>query len=290
MYTQCPECLSVFSLDVHTLAQAHGFVVCGHCTAGFDSIATLAQLLPPEPFEQLPINEPAFEPPTVDLVVYRPKPPAAAVAAVVVVESPLPEQAPGDGEDFSQLVFAPRFARESGMRRSEKKREKSRRLRPARRSGERRWPWIFACSVFILLLAGQLAWAERDVLIRNPATGSWLQATCRQLGCDLPLVSAPQQLHLVASNVQAHPTVKGALMISASVRNEAAFGQPYPVLKVTLSDARGQYIAMRRLQPEEYLDDPAVLQRGLASGASAVLLLEVRDPGTNAVGFELAFE
>jgi predicted Zn finger-like uncharacterized protein len=291
MYTQCPECLSVFSLDVHTLAQAHGFVVCGHCTAGFDSIATLAQLLPPEPFDHLAINEPAFEPPTVDLVVYRPKPAVVAPAAVVVEDSPAPEPPlPGDAEDFSQLVFAPRFARESGTRRSEKKRAKSRRLRPARRSGERRWPWMVACSIFILLLAGQLAWAERDLLIRNRATGSWLQATCRQLGCALPLVSAPGQLRLVASNVQAHPTAKGALMISASVRNEAAFGQPYPVLKVTLTDARGQSIAMRRLQPGEYLDDPSVLQRGLAPGASAVLLLEVQDPGANAVGFELGFE
>lgn len=290
MYTQCPECLSVFSLDVHTLAQAHGFVVCGHCKAGFDSIATLAQYLPPEPFDELAINEPAFEPPTVDLVVYRPRPVMAAPVAVVVEDDkPVVESAQESAEDFSQLVFAPRFARESGARRAEKK-PRSKALHPTRRSGERRWPWIVACAVFALVLVAQLAWAKRDLLIRDATVGSWLQGTCRMLGCDLPLVSSPHQLHLIASNVQAHPTVKGALMISASVRNDAPFAQPYPVLRVTLSDAHGQHLAMRRLQPEEYLDDQSVLRRGLASGASAVLLLEVQDPGANAVGFELAFE
>jgi hypothetical protein len=62
------------------------------------------------------------------------------------------------------------------------------------------------------------------------------------------------------------------------------------VLTVTLSDAQGQRIAMRRLQPREYLDDITVLQRGLAPGASAALLLEVEDPGDKAVAFEFGFE
>jgi hypothetical protein len=159
-----------------------------------------------------------------------------------------------------------------------------------RSSGEHRWPWVVACTLLTLLLAAQLAWAERDPLIRNPTTGGWLRSSCAVLGCPLPLVASPQQLRLLASNVQAHPSVAGALMISARVRNDAAFAQPYPVLTITLSNAQGQRIAMRRLQPDEYLDDPAILGRGLAPGASAVLLLEVEDPGDKAVAFEFGFE
>jgi predicted Zn finger-like uncharacterized protein len=281
MYTQCPECLSVFSLDVHTLAQAHGYVMCGHCKAHFDSIATLAEHLPPEPFHELPVNEPAFEPPCVDLVVYRPRsdPPAVVESEAAITEAPAME-------DFSQLEFAPRFARDAHARRP----ARPPRARRSRASGERRWPWIAACSLLALLLAVQLAWAERDPLLRDPVVGGWLRNSCNLLGCELPLVAAPQQLQLLASNVQAHPSVAGALMISASVRNDAAFAQPFPVLTITLSNAQGQRIAMRRLRPEEYLDDPAVLRRGLPPGTSAVLLLEVEDPGDQAVAFEFGFE
>ncbi len=285
MYTQCPECLSVYSLDVHTFAQAHGHVVCGHCGAGFDSVATLTEQLPPEPFVELPVNEPALEPPCVDLVVYRPRtePPAVIGGETVVATAPATE-------DFTQLVFAPRFAREPRARRQPRHPRHSARPSRARSSGMRQWPWVIACTLLTLSLVAQLAWAERDPLLRNPTVGGWLRSSCGLLGCELPLVAAPQQLHLIASNVQAHPSVPGALMISASVRNDAPFAQPYPVLTITLSNARGQRVAMRRLQPREYLDDRAILQHGLAPGASAVLLLEVEDPGDKAVAFEFGFD
>ena len=284
MYTQCPECLSVFSLDARTLAQAHGHVTCGHCGAGFDSLATLTEQLPPEPFRELPVNEPAFTPPNIDLVIYRPQPEPPAATAVVADPAADPNP-PSADDDFSQLVFAPRFARKRPFRRT---RDKSRARRPP--SAERHWPWALVCLALGLLLAAQLAWAERDPLIRNPVVGGWLRQTCALLGCQLPLVAAPAQLHLLASNVQQHPSVAHALMISASVRNDALFAQPYPVLSITLSDAQGKRIAMRRLQPQDYLDDGAALARGLAPGATTVLVLEVADPGDKAVGFALDFE
>jgi hypothetical protein len=213
-------------------------------------------------------------------VVYRPKPDAPAVvqADVAAEKSTAPE-------DFSQLVFTPHFARSRRTLRPKRSRQ-----RAQRRSGEQRWPWVVVCCALALLLGTQLAWAERDTLIRNTIAGGWLRSICATLGCELPLIAAPQQLRLLDSNVQAHPSVPGALMISARVRNDAAFTQPYPVVKITLSDALGQRMAMRRLQPHEYLDDNAILQRGLAPGASAVLLFEVEDPGDKAVAFEFGFE
>lgn len=277
MYTQCPECLSVFSLDARTLAIARGQVVCGHCRASFDSLATLAKTLPPEPFRELQVNTQASEPPLIDLVIYRPRPDEAEVVA---------NAAPTD--NFSQLVFAPRFVREKVITQARQPRQRGG-TRPRRGRRDRRWPWVVAGLVLALALGGQLAWAERDDLIRDPVVGGWLRTACDTSGCELPLVAAPKQLRLLASNVQAHPSVSGALMISASVRNDAIFSQPFPVLTITLSDASGKRIAMRRLQPHEYLDDATVLKHGLAPGASAALILEVKDPGDKAVAFEFDF-
>ncbi|BFI94939.1 MAG: hypothetical protein RSP_04490 [Rhodanobacter sp.] len=283
MYTQCPECLSVFSLGAQALVQAHGYVLCGHCGAGFDSLATLSDQLPPEPFQQLPLNEQALAPPRVELVVYRPQPPAPVTTAAVAT-------APADPatEDFSQLVFSPRFARDARKRKPSRGARKQRAHRSPDR--QRQWPWVLVCSALALTLAAQLAWVDRDNLIRDPQVGGWLRGACNLLDCRLPLVAAPKQLHLLASDVETHPNAAHALMISLSLRNDAAFAQPWPVVVVTLSDAQGHRLSMRRLLPTDYLDDRTVLRRGLAPGATTALLLEVQDPGDAAVAYEFDFE
>jgi len=263
MYAQCPDCLTVFSMDAELLAQARGHVVCGHCQVEFDALLSLSSQLPPEPFQYLPSRENSGRLPRADAAVYRPRPeqvfaPASTPAA--------------ENGDFSQLVFSPRFARE------------------AKSSAGRRWPWLVACLVLLLLLCAQLAWAKRDVLIADATAGSWLRQACTGLGCRLPLVQDVHRLRLLARDVQAHPSVPGALLISATVRNDASFDQPWPVVSVTLSDVDGKRIAMRRLQPAEYLGDSAALERGLAAGGNAALVLEVEDPGNKAVAFEIGFE
>lgn len=264
MYTQCPECLSVFSVDARTIAQAHGFVMCGHCGEGFDCIVTLSDQLPPEPFTDLHSHEPAVEAPRVELVVYRPQPKNVQVAAAD--DDSLPQDV------FADLVVTPRFARD---RRSEK---------------TRRWPWILACFLLLLGLTAQLGWSLRDTLITDPTVGPLLQQACLSLNCTLPPVRDVDKLHLLARDVQTHPTVPNALLISASVRNDAAFTQPWPLVTIRLSDANGKVVAMRRLSPSEYLDDVDVLRRGIGPGASSALIFEVEDPGHQAVGFDLSFE
>lgn len=284
MYAQCPECLSVFSLGAQALVQAHGYVLCGHCGAGFDSLATLSEHLPPEPFREMPANEQALAPPRIELVVYRPQPSAPEPVAATGSDAPTVTET----EDFSQLVFAPRFVKDAHKR----KPPRAGRRRGARNGTDRprRWPWILVCSALAIALAAELAWIDRNDLIRDPMTGGWLRGTCNALGCRVPLVAAPQQLHLLASNVETHPNAAHALMISLSVRNDAAFAQPWPVVAVTLSDAQGHRLSMRRLLPADYLDDPDVLHRGLAPGATTALLLEVQDPGDAAVAYQFDFE
>jgi predicted Zn finger-like uncharacterized protein len=261
MYTQCPECLTVYALQAAALVPACGCVRCAHCDNVFQALGTLSEVLPPEPFRTLVEHALDRAPPLLDQAVFRP--PAQHVA-----------QAAADQEDFSQLTFAPRFAREK--------------RKP--RAPRHWWGWTAVCAVLLLGLAGQLAWAKREALVADPTIGPMLGSACHVLRCQLPLVRDTTQLKLVARDVAAHPKIPGALLITAHVRNDASFAQPYPVVNITLSDADGKRLAMRRFRPEEYVGDAATVSRGLSAASDTVMVFEVQDPGQNAVNFEFEFE
>src|SRR5699024_648593 len=96
--------------------------------------------------------------------------------------------------------------------------------------------WAVGCLLLALCLGAQLVWAERQALAANPATRPWLATACGWLGCRLPTVRDLPDLELLSRDVRPHPSVPGALLISATVRNNAPFAQPYPVVSITLSD------------------------------------------------------
>ncbi len=290
MYAQCPECLTLYELDAVTVAQAHGSVGCGQCGATFNALSTLTEDLPEEPFESLPAHPASPVPPILMVAVVRDSPPQS------VPLEPGPEDAVdadvdgGDGEDIDEPVddagepthdeaeepplpfpvFAPRP-----------------RARPAPRHTRR---WAAACLLLAACLAAQLGWAERKPLTADPDTRPWLEQACHLLGCTLPPVQDLAKLQLLSRDVRPHPSVPGALLISATLRNNAAFTQPYPVVSITLSDLDQNRIAMRRFRPAEYVADPKVRAAGLAPGATAALMFEVKDPGRNAVAFQFGFQ
>lgn len=262
MYTQCPECLTVYALDAATLAQGHGSVRCGHCTMIFDSLPSLSETLPPEPFTGLPVQPPAPEPPQLVQPVFRPHPD-------YVGDNEAEASPPVSGP----VIAPPAFARTGRTR------------RPGHRGR-----WLAGCAVLSLLLAAQLAWAKRAVLADNPETRPLLARACATLSCTLPPIKDLSELTLLSRDIRPHPSVPGALIISATIRNDADFTQPYPLIRIALSDLDENKIAMRRFRPAEYVSDAKTRAAGLAPGATIAVAFEVEDPGRNAVAFEFGFE
>ena len=262
MYAQCPECLTVYALDAATLAQGHGSVRCAHCTMIFDALPSLSETLPPEPFMNLPVQPPAPEPPQLVQPVFRPHPDYVSdVETEASLSAPAAAAAP------------PAFVRR----------------RPARRRGHN-GRWIGGCALLALLLAGQLAWAKRAALANDPGARPLLTHVCAALRCTLPPKQDLSRLTLLSRDIRPHPSVPGALIISATIRNDAEFTQPYPLIRIALSDLDENEIAMRRFRPAEYVSDPKTRAAGLAPGATIAVAFEVEDPGKNAVAFEFGFE
>jgi predicted Zn finger-like uncharacterized protein len=260
MYAQCPECLTIFKLTGADLAATLGSVRCGHCSAIFDALRTITDELPPEPIGSLETHPSQVAPPQLGLPVFRPNPAQNQLLFD-------PDERPRAAE----RPATPSFTR----RRRERK----------RRNGL----WIAGSLLLLITLGGEVAWAERALWLDDARVRAWLDPACAKVGCMLPPRRDASKLELISRDIRPHPSVSGALIISASVRNDADFAQAFPVVEITLSDLDETRIAMRRFRPREYVSDARTLAEGLAPGATTALVFEVADPGRNAVAFEFKF-
>jgi len=148
--------------------------------------------------------------------------------------------------------------------------------------------WGFASLLLIMALAGQLAWFNRATLALDPRWRPWLQGVCDVADCQLPPQRDPHAIEMVDRNVQTHPQYQGALLITATLVNQAPFAQPYPQVELSMTDLDQKRVAARRFLPSEYLDNGHP-QGLIPPGASVRLKLEIADPGQEAVGFEFEF-
>lgn len=154
-----------------------------------------------------------------------------------------------------------------------------------RHSESRRWPWVIASFMLMLVLAGQLIHHYRQDLARHPGFGPQLTGIYATLGQPL---SPPWDLHFYNSKlwgIVSDPQSVSTLRVRASVTNSATFAQPYPWVQLSLEDRFGVRVGSRAFKPDEYLGNNAQATRLLAAGESANIDLAIVDPGQDAVGW-----
>ena len=147
--------------------------------------------------------------------------------------------------------------------------------------------WI-AVPLLAALLVLQVLLADRARLSADATWRPRMLALCRLAGCTLPPWREPSAFHVTARDLRPHPSAPGALLVTATFRNDARFPQAWPVLQLSLANLDGEPLGLRRFQPHEYLGaEPSTAL--VAPGQSASVTLEVLDPGKRAVSFEFGF-
>ena len=157
-------------------------------------------------------------------------------------------------------------------------------------SGVVRGRWLMPASIFGLasLLLLQMVLADRAQLATDARWRPALSTLCGVLRCNVPSWREPGAFTLLDRGVRPHPHVAGVLRVTASFRNDARWPQPWPSLLLTLSDVDGRVAGTRLFVPREYLG-AASTQNGLASGQSASIMMDVREPAPRVVAFTFDF-
>ncbi|MDX1810793.1 MAG: DUF3426 domain-containing protein [Gammaproteobacteria bacterium] len=154
--------------------------------------------------------------------------------------------------------------------------------------------WSLLIFSLIIILIGQFIYLKRDTLVKYPQIQPVLEAECKLIGmfmpCEMPVRKAPEKIELVDRNVVSHPNAENALLITTTIRNNADFVQPYPLMILTFSDINEKVVARRVFTPEEYLSKDVDIEKGMPVGVPIKVILEIVDPGEEAVNFQFDFK
>jgi predicted Zn finger-like uncharacterized protein len=168
-------------------------------------------------------------------------------------------------------------------------------LDPESLLGIRRSPWVraawgTAAVVMLLLLAAQILHRSRAELVMRPSIAPWMHRIYGALGMRLDPNWDVEGYRIVRrAQMSAITSADGAtrLQLVATMTNDAARPQPYPLLRLTLEDRWGSAVAARDFTPREYLRESDRAANLLAPGEQADVELFVVDPGVDAAGFRL---
>ena len=153
-----------------------------------------------------------------------------------------------------------------------------------------RTAWIIGAVLILVVIAWQWAEFRGEPLAQNTRSQSAMQ----RLGLEAPPPEEHfrdlESIHLVSRELRSHPVVAGRLRLSATIVNRAQRSQPYPDIEVDLLDAAGRVVLREHFAPSDYLASGNARDSGMTPQAYLPLTLELADPGTQAVGFELHFK
>jgi predicted Zn finger-like uncharacterized protein len=156
----------------------------------------------------------------------------------------------------------------------------------APRPASRLW-WIGSLLLLLALLvqAGYIYRGEIAVLI--PEAKPLLERVCLEFGCDLPLPRRAELLSIESSDLQADGSHPNVMVLTATLRNRAAFVQAFPALELSLTSAQGQTVARRVLLPKDYVAQPARSDAGFAAGSELQIRVYIEAAALKPTGYRL---
>jgi len=143
--------------------------------------------------------------------------------------------------------------------------------------------WSVACIAFLTILVMQIEAFAVPKYGQATKYRPYLEAFCAVTSCELPMFEDSENLKLMHTSIELHPSQPGAVRIRVKLINEAKHPQPYPKLQLTLTDRFGRIVGKRVYEPSVYLPDD--VENKMGSGLFSSVKLDLAKPHENAYGF-----
>jgi predicted Zn finger-like uncharacterized protein len=153
----------------------------------------------------------------------------------------------------------------------------------------RRWLWVAASTLLVLVLFAQAAYFFRvDLAARMPGLKPALTAYCKLLRCSVPLPQKTDLMSIESSDLESDPAHENRVVLNALLRNRAPYAQAFPDLELTLNDTNDKPLARRTFKPKDYLPLTENEQTGLLPNHELSVKLQLGTADLKPTGYRLA--
>jgi predicted Zn finger-like uncharacterized protein len=147
-------------------------------------------------------------------------------------------------------------------------------------TAESGWLWGMGSALLLMGLMAQVAYFDGEKLLRQPVLYQAFSNVCHRLGCQVPVFSNPDDWVLSHSDLETH--LDQRYLLTAALTNQADQAQTFPMLKLIFKDFKGQMLAERVFEPQQYTDENL-----LAANGTALVRLPIILPGHAIGGYSL---
>ena len=145
--------------------------------------------------------------------------------------------------------------------------------------------WCIASVGLLLLLSLQIKYFYVEKFAQDQSLRKYLVGFCKIASCELPPLKSPDLFVLTDTKIDLHPNQPDALRVTVKLFNRAGYSQPYPDLRITLTDQAGRVVGRRSFPPESWL--AAGSENMVGDGERVSLLFDLARPHEKAVGFAI---
>ena len=151
-----------------------------------------------------------------------------------------------------------------------------------------RWPFALAALLLLLSLAGQVVFHFRgELAVSFPSLRPLLLSFSQILDSPLPLPARAELISIESSDLQTDTARGNLLVLNATLRNRARYGQSYPSIELSLTDVQDAAIARRVFAPREYLPARTPADQPFPANSDLAIRLWIEAKDISAAGYRL---
>jgi predicted Zn finger-like uncharacterized protein len=147
--------------------------------------------------------------------------------------------------------------------------------------------WVPGITLMIAVAIGQVAFFRMSVYAQMTEYRPTYNLVCRYLGCEVPEYENHDELRTRELVIRSHRDEPEALVVDVLLLNSGPYKQAFPGLRLQFYDEHGYVVASRVFRANEYLDGEMRGLKLIPAETEVRLSLELIDPGTNALGYQM---